>query len=121
MRPGKSKHEKSKYRKRGRKAFTPSAILPFFLFPFVLDYCYIAIFNKSKVAKFASHLLYTSFNGHSFNNLYSFDMPITIRDRRGKRPREFSEEFEDPDTQLGQEARDTDLVRYWLKTLQPCF
>jgi ABC-type Fe3+ transport system permease subunit len=86
MKPRKSNYEKSKYRKRGRKAFTPLAILPFFLSPFVLDYCCIAIFNKSKVAKFASYLLYTSFNGHSFNNLYSFDMPITICDRQGKRP-----------------------------------
>jgi hypothetical protein len=107
MKPGKSKYKKSKYRKRGKKAFAPSAILSFFLSPFVLDYYCIDLFNKSKVTKFASYLLYASFNCHSFN------LPIITREKQGKRPRELSEEFEDPDMQLGQEARDTDLVHCW--------
>jgi hypothetical protein len=58
MKPKKSKHHKSKYRKRGKKASAPSAILPFFLFPFLLDYCYIALFNKSKVAEFSLLIFY---------------------------------------------------------------
>ena len=44
-------------------------------------------------------------------------MPIITRDRRGKRARELSEEVEDPDKQLDQEASYTDLVRCWLNTL----
>jgi hypothetical protein len=46
-------------------------------------------------------------------------MPIMTRGKRGKRAREASEEFEDPDIQLGWDAGNTDLVRCWLNTLLP--
>ncbi|KAH7363975.1 hypothetical protein BKA65DRAFT_545881 [Rhexocercosporidium sp. MPI-PUGE-AT-0058] len=37
-------------------------------------------------------------------------MPMTTRDRQGKRTRELSQEVEDPDAQLGEEAGSTDLT-----------
>jgi hypothetical protein len=47
-------------------------------------------------------------------------MPIMTRNKQGKRTRELSKEVEDPDMQLGQEARYTDLVRCWFTTLLSC-
>ena len=45
-----------------------------------------------------------------FGHLYPLAMPITTRNKQGKRTRELSNEVEDPNTQLGQETRFTDLV-----------